>query len=149
MIYSGMRIGELRDLKKEHVHLDERYFYIDKSKTPSRVRNVPISKKVLPFFNYWIEKESKCDYLITIRKGRYFHDRNFGDSYWNLILKEIGISSSHKPQDTRYTCVSLLAKAEVDDKIVKKIVGHTGQCVTEIVYTHLYMEQLLDAIDKI
>ena len=33
MIYTGVRISELLELKKENVHLDERYFYIGKAKT--------------------------------------------------------------------------------------------------------------------
>ena len=38
---------------------------------------------------------------------------------------------------------------DVDDKIIKKIVGHKGQGVTEIVYTHFDIQQLIDAIDLI
>lgn len=149
LIYSGVRQGELRNLKKEDVHLKERYFYIRESKTPAGIRNVPIAKKTLPFFKYWMEKESKCDYLITTREGRYFYDRNFRDSYWGLLLDEMGLNKKHLPHDTRHTCVSLLTKVGVDDKIIKKIVGHAGKGVTEIVYTHIEMEQLLEAIDRI
>lgn len=46
-------------------------------------------------------------------------------------------------------CVSLLTKAGIDERIIKKIVGHSGKGVTEIVYTHFEMQQLLEAIDKI
>jgi integrase len=56
---------------------------------------------------------------------------------------------NHKPHDTRHTCVSLLTAAGVDDKIIKKIVGHKGQSVTETVYTHFEIQQLIEAIDKI
>lgn len=149
MIYSGVRQGELRDLKKEDVHLDERYFFIRESKTPAGIRKVPIAKKTLPFFQYWMNKESKCDYLITTREGRYFYDRNFRDSYWTVILNDMGLNKDHKPHDTRHTCVSLLTKAGIDERIIKKIVGHSGKSVTEIVYTHIDMQQLLEAIDKI
>lgn len=55
----------------------------------------------------------------------------------------------HRPHDTRHTCISMLTAAGIDDKIIKKIVGHKGKSVTEIVYTHLEMQQLIDAIDKI
>ena len=33
MIYSGVRIGELLDLEKKDIHLDERWFYVKESKT--------------------------------------------------------------------------------------------------------------------
>lgn len=149
MIYSGVRIGELRDLKKENVHLEERYFYIEKSKTDAGIRNVPIAKKVLPFFQYWMNKESKCDYLITTREGRYFYDRNYRDSYWKPLMAEMGLSEDHRPHDTRHTCITMLTKAGIDERVIKKIVGHSGKGVTEKVYTHFEMEQLLEVIDRI
>ena len=39
--------------------------------------------------------------------------------------------------------------AEVDERIVQKIVGHSGKNITEKVYTHVVIEQLLEAINKI
>lgn len=149
MIYSGVRIGELRELKKCNVHLEERYFFVEKSKTPAGIRNVPIAKKILPFFEYWMKKENKCDFLITTREGRYFYDRNYRDSYWKPAVQEMGLQGEHLPHDCRHTCVSLLTKAGIDERIIKKIVGHAGKGVTEIVYTHFEMQQLLEAIDKI
>lgn len=57
---------------------------------------------------------------------------------------------SHRPHDTRHTCISLLAEAGVDDRMVKKIAGHKGQGgVTQQVYTHFEIQALLDAINKI
>lgn len=149
MIYSGVRIGELRDLKKEDVHLEEKYFYIRESKTPAGIRNVPIADKVLKYFQYWMKRPSKCDYLITTREGRHMVDRNFRDSYWKPLLEEMGLNTEHRPHDTRHTCVSLLTKEGVDERIIKKIVGHAGKGVTQQVYTHMDMEQLLEAINKI
>lgn len=61
----------------------------------------------------------------------------------------MGLNKDYKPHDARHTCVSLLTKAGVDERIIKKIVGHAGKGVTEIVYTHLDMQQMLEAIDKI
>ena len=55
----------------------------------------------------------------------------------------------HRPHDTRHTCVSLLAEAGVDERLVKKIVEHKWQEVTQQVYTHFEIEALLDVINKI
>ena len=43
----------------------------------------------------------------------------------------------------------MLTVAGVSDKVIKKIVGHKGQSVTEVVYTHFEIEELIDAINKI
>ena len=149
MIYSGVRQGELRDLKKEDVHLEDKYFYISKSKTPAGIRNVPINEKVLPFFKAWYEKNPSSEYLITTREGQHLNDRNFRDSYFVQVLEQVGIEGEHKPHDTRHTCISLLTVAGVDERIIKKIVGHAGKGVTENVYTHIEMQTLLEAINQI
>ncbi len=45
LIYTGLRIGELLDLKKEDVYLEKRYFDIKEAKTKSGIRSVPIAEK--------------------------------------------------------------------------------------------------------
>lgn len=70
LIYTGLRIGELLDLKKEDVHLDERWFYVKESKTSAGIREVPIAEKIVPFFESWISKKS--DYLICTPEGNHF-----------------------------------------------------------------------------
>ena len=56
---------------------------------------------------------------------------------------------NHRPYDTRHTCVSMLTEVGVDERIIKKIVGHKGQGGTQIVYTHLELPIKLEAINKI
>lgn len=147
LIYSGCRISELLDLKKENVNFDECCFDVIASKTDSGIRKVPISEKVLPFFQYWYSKND-CQYLLSTPDGKHFTYRNYYDSYWNPLIKQMGISE-HRPHDTRHTCISLLTAAGTDERIIRKIVGHKGQGVTETVYTHFEIQQLLDAINQI
>ena len=146
LIYSGCRISELLDLKKEDVNLEERHFNIVAAKTAAGIRTVPIAEKVYPFFEYWYNLNS-CEYLLSTPEGAHFKYRNYYDSYWKPLLDAVGMS--HRPHDTRHTCVSLLTVAGVSDKVIKKIIGHKGQGVTEIVYTHFEIAELIDAINKI
>lgn len=147
LIYTGVRISELLDLKKENVNLEERWFDVIASKTEAGIRKVPIAKKMIPYFEYWMTKND-CEYLLSTPEGNHFEYRNYYDSYWKLFVDQMGMGD-HRPHDTRHTCVTLLTAAGVDDKIIKKIVGHKGQGVTEIVYTHFDIQQLIDAIDLI
>lgn len=146
LIYSGCRISELLDLKKENVNIEERWFDVIASKTESGIRKVPISDKILPFFKYWYNLND-CEYLLSTPDGKHFVYRNYYDSYWKPLIEQMGMN--HRPHDTRHTCISLLAEAGVDDRLVKKIVGHKGQGVTQQVYTHFEIDALLNAIDKI
>lgn len=146
LIYSGCRISELLDLKKENVNIKERWFDITASKTDAGIRKVPISDKILPFFEYWYNLND-CEYLLSTPDAQHFEYRNYYDSYWKPLIEQMGMK--HRPHDTRHTCISLLAEAGVDERLVKKIVGHKGQGVTQQVYTHFEIEALLDAINKI
>lgn len=148
MIYSGVRIGEFLDLKKENVNLEEKWFDITASKTKAGIRRVPISDKVLPFFETWYHK-NESDYLLTTPEGAKFEYRNFYDSYWTPLIAQAGLPDKLTPHCTRHTCISLLTAAGVDERIIQKIVGHKGLNVTQIVYTHFEIEDLLDAINKI
>ncbi len=147
LIYSGCRISELLDLKKSDVHLEEQWFRIRHAKTLAGIRAVPIADKTLTYFKFWYEKND-CEYLLSTPQGCHFDYRNYYDCYWKPLISELGME--HRPHDTRHTCISLLATAKVQPTIIKKIVGHSGaQTLTERVYTHLDIKELLDAINQI
>lgn len=145
LIYTGVRIGELLNLEKKDIHLDERWFYVKESKTDAGIREVPIAEKIVPFFEYWMQKEG--DQLICTPDEEPFLYRNYYDSYWTPLMQQMNMK--HRPHDTRHTCVSLLTEANVDERIIKKIVGHKGQGVTQIVYTHVDLPAKLEAINLI
>jgi len=146
LIYTGTRISEMLDLKKENINLDEHYFNVVASKTEAGVRTVPIADKVMPFFKNWYYKNNS-EYLLSTPDGSHFEYRNYYDSYWTPLLNTINLN--HTPHDTRHTCVSLLTAAKVDERFIQKIVGHKGQGVTRQVYTHLEIQDLLLEINKI
>ena len=147
LIYSGLRIGEMLNLKKSEVNLTERYFDITKAKTNAGIRLVPISHKILPFVKYWMNKND-CEYLISTPDAEQMIYRNYYDTYWIPLLKNFNMDS-HRPHDTRHTCISLMTVAKVDERYIQKIVGHKGQNVTTQVYTHLEIQELVNEIDKI
>lgn len=64
LIYNGVRISELLDLKKKNVHLDEQYFDVIDSKTDNGIRKVPIADKMLPFYKTWFDDGIASDYLL-------------------------------------------------------------------------------------
>lgn len=147
LIYNGCRISEFLDLKKEDVHLEEQYFDVIASKTENGLRKVPIADKLLPFYKAWFDG-SACEYLLHTPDQKHFDYRNYYDSYFTPLMEQLGFD--HKPHDTRHTCISKLTEAHVDQTMIKKIVGHSGaMTLTERVYTHLDIETLVEAINKI
>lgn len=145
MIYTGVRIGELLDLKKEDVHLEDRWFYVKEAKTAAGIREVPIAEKIVPLMEQWISRP--CEYLVCSVNDQKLSYYVFRDNYWNGVMDLL--SMDHRPHETRHTCISMLARAKVDERLIRKIVGHKGQGVTETVYTHLELPEKLEAINLI
>jgi integrase len=98
-------------------------------------------------FEKWFAK-SEGERVITDTKGKPFTYDNFHKHQWKPLMSEWGLS--HLPHDTRHTTISLLATANANPTIIKRIVGHSGAMnLTEKVYTHFEIQPLLDAIDRI
>lgn len=148
LIYNGVRISEFLNLKKEQVHLDSRYFDILNSKTENGIRHVPIAAKVFSFYEAWYNSNPSSPYLLHTDTGRPFSYRNFYDHYYKPIIQDLSINKT--PHCCRHTCISMLAAKGVEQTIIKKIVGHSGSMtLTEKVYTHFDIQELIHAIDKI
>lgn len=146
LIYTGVRISEFLELKKENVNLSEHWFDVTASKTSAGIRRVPIADKVYPFFEYWYNLND-CKYLLSTPEGADFKYRNYYDSYWTPLMN--AAQMKHTPHDTRHTCISLLTEAAVDERLIQQIVGHKGANVTRSVYTHVDIANLVEAINKI
>ena len=148
LIYNGVRVSELLDLKKEHVHLEEQYFDVVESKTENGIRKVPIADKVLPFYYGWYNDCSQSEYLIHTLDSEHFTYHNYYLNTFRPLMNRLGIDCT--PHSCRHTCISMLADAHVDQTIIKKIVGHSGaMTLTERVYTHLDVQELVQAINLI
>lgn len=146
LIYSGTRVSELLDLKIDNVNLKKHCFNIIESKTENGIRIVPIADKVYDFYKDWYNENNK--YLLHSKDGKKLLYKNYYDSYWKPAMNLI--NATHKPHDTRHTCISMLAKQNVSQTTIKKIVGHSGaMTLTEKVYTHIDINELLSAINKI
>jgi len=148
LLYSGVRISEMLDLKKKNVHLNEQYFDVICSKTENGIRKVPIADKVLPYYKAWYESCPECEYLLHTEARKHFEYRNYYDSYFKPLMEQLGINRT--PHCCRHTCISMLAEAGINQTIIKKIAGHSGaMTLTEKVYTHFDIKELVDAINKI
>ena len=56
---------------------------------------------------------------------------------------------THRPHETRHTFITKVKSCGVDEYILKLIVGHAIEDITEKVYTHRTMEQLKSEMEKI
>lgn len=147
LLYSGVRIMELLDLKKEDVDLENQCFNVRSSKTAAGVRVVPIADKLVPFWKMFIER-SQCDYAISNVKGNKMTYENFKECYWHPLMRELNIN--HTPHETRHTFISMMTAKNVNPTLIKKIVGHKSiMSLTEKVYTHPETQEMVQAVNLI
>lgn len=161
-IYSGVRPGELLNLKKKDVHLDEDYFFIQKGKNENSVRAVPIHKRVKPFYREWLNSNEDSEHLINKLDGKKFStaaDYNtFLISYWNKALRSLGIleytrldgvKCQHKPHDIRTTFATRWAEQGLNPIYGDKIKGHSTGKISIDVYTKPFLQSLLKELNKL
>lgn len=147
MIYTGLRIREASNLKKDDVKLNERYFSIRKSKTAAGVRDVPINEKIVYIIKKWLENDDER--LVPLHAKSESSRIQSRQNGFDETMERVGLST-HLQHDTRYTCATLLTEAGVDERYVKLIVGHASQDVTNKIYAaKLDIRVLIDAINKI
>lgn len=140
LIYTGLRINELLNIKLTNIDLDNCILReIEGSKTEAgKFRNIPIHNDILPII------ESRMNQRKWLVEGKYgqvpyqtFYSR-FKQRY----------TDNHRIHDTRHTAISLMDNAGIERHIIKKIVGHSSNDVTDN-YSTLSDERLVESINKI
>ena len=145
LMWTGLRINEFLNLKKEDVNLEERWFNIVAGKTNSSVRKMPIADIIYPYFEKWYY-DGDCEYLYhnamdkPVKYDTYLRGFKKVMEAFNLV---------YTPHATRHTFNSLLADLEIYPSTRSRLMGHASGNVTETVYTHLDMSVLLKAVNEL
>ena len=129
---TGMRKGEILNLKWDHVDLSSGFILLDEgiTKTGQR-REIPINTTLEYLFNE-IPRERESIYVFTGENGKPYksNKRSFGTA-----LKKAGIQD-FRFHDLRHTFASQLIMAGVDISTVRELLGHKSLKMT-MRYAHL------------
>ncbi len=146
--YSGWRPGELINIKIKDVDLEAGFIRGGIKTTAGKNRLVPIHSLVKPIVEKYY-KEAK-----SIGSDFLFNDKNkktgIGLSYdqylnrFNKVIKLLHFRDEITPHYTRHTFITKAKSREVNmnDNILKLIVGHEIGDLTEHVYTHRELREL-------
>ena len=146
LIYTGMRVSELLNLKIEDINLEERLIHIQESKTETGIRAIPIHFKILPFIVRRMQINKK--YLLTSIRDTKLHYATFRLNFFKII-RELNLER-HTIHDCRHTTATLLSNAGANTKSIAQIMGHTNYSqITEKIYTHKDEAELLKAINMV
>jgi integrase len=144
MIYTGVRVGELFAIKKEDVHLEERYITLKGTKTKAADRLIPIHKKIAPLLEKRLTGDS--EWLFPSAKGTAIGYTAFREDNFDVIMNGLGFT--HTPHECRHSFATYAASSGIPKIYRKKIMGHSSQDLTDDVYTHTFIEDLIKEIDK-
>lgn len=144
LLYTGMRISEILEMKRENVNLEERYLYGGKKTETGKTRITPIHDAILPIVERYYAKGTSR--LITDRKGKPVSYQVYLTNYWYKLRGYL--ETDHTPHSTRHTFVTFARRCGLDRDLVKKIVGHSNKDVTDI-YDHSDIEELLEEVNKL
>lgn len=150
-IYSGWRPQELAILKIANIDL-EAHTFTGGLKTEAGIdRIVPIHPLIFSLVeaNYNKALAMGSEYLFNDENGQQGTYLTY-DKYRGRFKKVMKrLNQAHKPHDTRHTFITKGKYYQMDDYILKMIVGHAINDVTEKTYTHRVIEELRRELEKI
>ncbi len=138
MIYTGMRYGEISQIKKENINLAERYMIGGIKTDAGKNRQIMIPDKIFPI----VEKI----YFSSGTKLVEMNSEHFYSSF-HACLKEAG-TRPLTPHCCRHTFSTLMAEAGIQPAIIKEAAGHANYSTT-LGYTHIPIKAKLEAVNKI
>ena len=142
LTYTGMRIGELLNMRKDTIYLDKGYMVGGSKTEAGKNRIIPIHDKIKPL----IEQSLTGKHLAVSAHGDAYSYSGFQKQF--IVVME-RLRMSHKIHDTRKTAVSIMHSSGIPMETVRMIVGHSGKGVTETVYLYKSPQELVDTINTI
>lgn len=161
-LYTGLRIGELLALAWDDIdfanglmRVDKEayrnkqngqwYTIIDKPKTKSSIRVIPLPKTLLAKLKE-IKKKSKHEHVISTNKNTIVDTRSYQKTY-ERILKKLNIPYKNF-HSLRHTFATRAIEMGMDIKTLSEILGHKNPVVTLTRYTHSMMSYKTDMMNK-
>ena len=148
---SGLRLGELRGLRLEQLHLDAGFINVIGKGNKERV--VPVGKTATAALNRYLEAGRPK--LVTSRSpGTVFLTRRgtpfAAVTLWLRIKKRVGragIARNVTPHMLRHSFATHLLEHGADLRVIQELLGHASISTTEV-YTHVAGSRLREVHQK-
>ena len=148
-LYSGMRLGEICDLKNKDIY--NGCFHVKEGKTPSAARVIPIHPVIKPIIEN-LKNTSENEYLIRgISNGGYDSKRS-----WNFqkkltrLRKKLKTPEGLKFHTLRSTFATRIENLGIPTNHLNKLLGHKNNNMSLDVYSAgLAIEPLVESINKL
>lgn len=150
-IYSGWRPQELAILKVADIDLEAGTMLGGLKTDAGKNRIVPIHPLIRPLIENRIQEATamQSEFLfndVNGQQGTYMTYDKYRKRF-EKVMKYLKLT--HRPHETRHTFITKAKACNVDEYILKLIVGHAIDDITEKVYTHRTIDQLRAEMEKI
>ncbi|WP_246283187.1 tyrosine-type recombinase/integrase [Marinifaba aquimaris] len=142
---TGMRRGELLNLKWEHVDLTQKYLTVVAGNAKSgKGRHIPLNNEAFTTLQSWAEDFGAIGYVFKGKEDAPLTDIS---KAWQNLLKNTEISD-FRFHDLRHHFASKLVMAGADLNTVRELMGHSDLKMT-LRYAHLAPEHKAMAVNLI
>ena len=136
LLYTGLRIGELLNLRKQDINKRSSFLIVRHAKTKAgEGRIIPIHHRIMPLIEQLYRDTD--EYLFTISYTTF--RKHFKD-----IMKQL--NCKHTIHDTRHTFASLLDSVAPPNAL-RSLLGHKQGDITTRVYTHKTIRELRRTVE--
>ena len=146
--YTGLRPSELIGLTKDQLNLASAELCCGIKTNAGKKRTVPILTDILPIFEKHLSEAIRYHQNhIFLKEDHQPLDYKY---YWYQFQKIMKLMKmEHRPHDTRHTFITLAKESGMNEYILKRIVGHAINDLTEKVYTHRSPKLLHSEMQKL
>lgn len=162
-LYTGLRLGELLALEwkdidfrtglltvsKTSAVIQDNGIYeihVDRPKTESSRRVIPISKPILSRLKE-LRKNSSSELIISTRNGGHVSNRSYQTTFARILKKaKVEYKSFHV---LRHTFATRALECGVDIKTLSELMGHKSPVITMKRYVHSLMETKRKAMETL
>ncbi len=145
LIYTGVRVGELVNLKIEDVNLEGRYVKIRGKGDKERL--VPLSNELTAILSTYIEKKRGETFLFESNRRKKFSPLTI-QLMVRKYAKLANIPKKITPHKLRHTFATLALESGISPITIGELLGHSSLNTT-MKYTHVTNKLAMDAVKKI
>lgn len=147
MLYAGTRVEEQLSIYTANIFLDKNYFIGGLKTNAGRNREIPIHPAVKHLYEKYYNPNN--EFLFMQPNGKKI-DYDYYLYHFKLNFRNLHPEvANHTAHDCRHTLRNELEKLGIRQIIINSIMGHSNENVGQDVYTHISIEEKLEAIKLI
>ena len=141
IIYSsGLRIGELLNLRLRDLDVERRQVFIKNSKG-RKDRVVVMAESILPLLHNYIATYKPQEYFAEGRDGVKYHAESIR-AFLRVSCRRAGIRKRVTPHCLRHSYATHMLENGIDIRYIQELLGHSKP-ETTMIYTHVSRKDIM------